>query len=138
MKNKILAVFFLLSFSSCGIFVYTNAPLASNNVIEETKEVDTTTKFIGKYDITVFDVPDVGVIELVMNVSNDGDLYIFGMYSYPRPSLLQEDIRNPTTNNSNIFNLFFFIFLFNFTLNTYNSSRKGKYNNRKWRGAKLS
>ena len=73
MKNKILAVFFLLSFSSCGIFVYTNAPLASNNVIEETKEVDTTTKFIGKYDITVFDVPDVGVIELVMNVSNDGD-----------------------------------------------------------------
>ena len=50
MKNKILAVFFLLSFSSCGIFVYTNAPLASNNVIEETKEVDTTTKFIGKYD----------------------------------------------------------------------------------------
>ena len=73
MKNKILAVFFLLSFSSCGIFVYTNAPLASNNVLEKTKEVDATTKFIGKYDITVFDVPDVGVIELVMNVSNDGD-----------------------------------------------------------------
>ena len=35
--------------------------------------MDEVTKFVGKYDITVFGVPDIGALELTMNVTRDGD-----------------------------------------------------------------
>ncbi len=73
MKNKLLLLALILTFSSCGIFKTTNAPEVSGTEVEEVKEVDSTAKFIGKYDITVFGVPDVGELELIMNVTKDGN-----------------------------------------------------------------
>ena len=73
MKNKLLLLALTLTFSSCGIFKTTNAPKVSSAEVEEVKEIDSTAKFIGKYDITVFGVPDVGELELTMNVSKDGN-----------------------------------------------------------------
>jgi len=71
MKIKILSLVFLLSFSSCGIFI------VSNNVSnQEEKAVDVidnpVAKFLGDYDITVFGTPE-GDLELKINVSQDGD-----------------------------------------------------------------
>ena len=62
MKIKILSLVFLLSFSSCGIFI------VSNNVSnQEEKAVDVidnpAAKFLGDYDITVFGTPE-GDLEL--------------------------------------------------------------------------
>jgi hypothetical protein len=71
MKNKLLLLALTLTFSSCGIFKTTNAPKVSSAEVEEVKEIDSTAKFIGKYDITVFGVPDVGELELIMNVTRD-------------------------------------------------------------------
>ena len=71
MKNKLLLLALILTFSSCGIFKTTNAPKVSSAEVEEVKEIDSTAKFIGKYDITVFGVPDVGELELIMNVTRD-------------------------------------------------------------------
>ena len=71
MKNKLLLLALTLTFSSCGIFKTTNAPKVSRAEVEEVKEIDSTAKFIGKYDITVFGVPDVGELELIMNVTRD-------------------------------------------------------------------
>jgi len=71
MKNKLLLLALTLIFSSCGIFKTTNAPKVSITEVEEVKEIDSTAKFIGKYDITVFGVPDVGELELIMNVTRD-------------------------------------------------------------------
>ena len=71
MKNKLLLLALTLTFSSCGIFKTTNAPKVSITEVEEVKEIDSTAKFIGKYDITVFGVPDVGELELIMNVTRD-------------------------------------------------------------------
>tara|TARA_Y100000385_G_scaffold69572_1_gene69750 strand:+ start:1172 stop:1609 length:438 start_codon:yes stop_codon:yes gene_type:complete len=73
MKNKLLLLALILTFSSCGIFKTTNASEVSGTEVEEVKEVDSTAKFIGKYDITVFGVPDVGELELIMNVTKDGN-----------------------------------------------------------------
>lgn len=73
MKNKLLLLALTLTFSSCGIFITTNASVSSNIEVEETKEVNATDKFIGKYDITVFGLPDVGEMELIMNVTKDVD-----------------------------------------------------------------
>ena len=36
-------------------------------------EVDSTKKFIGTYDFTVFGVPSVGELPISMNISRDGD-----------------------------------------------------------------
>tara|TARA_B100001142_G_scaffold97399_1_gene99366 strand:- start:330 stop:770 length:441 start_codon:yes stop_codon:yes gene_type:complete len=71
MKNKLLLLALTLTFSSCGIFKTTNTPKVSSAEVEEVKEIDSTAKFIGKYDITVFGVPDVGELELIMNVTRD-------------------------------------------------------------------
>ena len=71
MKNKLLLLALTLTFSSCGIFKTTNAAKVSSAEVEEVKEIDSTAKFIGKYDITVFGVPDVGELELIMNVTRD-------------------------------------------------------------------
>ena len=73
MKNKILLLALILTFSSCGIFISVTDTGSTVNQVKVETSKDGVTKFLGKYDITVFDVPDVGVIELVMNVSNDGD-----------------------------------------------------------------
>tara|TARA_Y100000385_G_scaffold280425_1_gene331620 strand:- start:465 stop:902 length:438 start_codon:yes stop_codon:yes gene_type:complete len=73
MKNKLLLLSLILTFSSCGIFKTTNTPITSGAEAEDVKEFDTTAKFIGKYNITVFGVPDVGELELIMNVTRDGD-----------------------------------------------------------------
>ena len=75
MKNKLLLLALTLTFSSCGIFITTNASVSSTieEFVEETKEVNATDKFIGKYDITVFGLPDVGEMELTMNVTKDVD-----------------------------------------------------------------
>ena len=73
MKNKLLLLALTLTFSSCGIFKTTNAAKVSSAEVEEVKEIDSTAKFIGKYDITVFGVPDVGELELIMNVTKDVD-----------------------------------------------------------------
>ena len=73
MKNKLLLLALTLTFSSCGIFKTTNAPKVSSAEVEEVKEIDSTAKFIGKYDITVFGLPDVGELGLIMNVTRDGE-----------------------------------------------------------------
>ena len=55
MKNKLLLLALTLTFSSCGIFKTTNAPkVSSAEELKKLKEIDSTAKFIGKYDITVF------------------------------------------------------------------------------------
>ena len=73
MKNKLLLLALTLTFSSCGIFKTTNASVSSTieEFVKETKEVNATDKFIGKYDITVFGLPDVGEMQLTMNVTKD-------------------------------------------------------------------
>ena len=75
MKNKLLLLALTLTFSSCGIFITTNASVSSTieEFVKETKEVNATDKFIGKYDITVFGLPDVGEMQLTMNVTKDVD-----------------------------------------------------------------
>ena len=75
MKNKLLLLALTLTFSSCGIFITTNASVSSTTeeFVKETKEVNATDKFIGKYDITVFGLPDVGEMQLTMNVTKDVD-----------------------------------------------------------------
>jgi hypothetical protein len=75
MKNKLLLLALTLTFSSCGVFITTNASVSSTieEFVKETKEVNATDKFIGKYDITVFGLPDVGEIQLTMNVTKDVD-----------------------------------------------------------------
>ena len=75
MKNKLLLLALTLTFSSCGIFKTTNASVSSTieEFVKETKEVNATDKFIGKYDITVFGLPDVGEMQLTMNVTKDVD-----------------------------------------------------------------
>ena len=73
MKNKLLLLALTLTFSSCGIFKTTNTARVSSAEVEEVNEIDSTAKFLGKYDITVFGVPDVGELELTMNVSKDGN-----------------------------------------------------------------
>ena len=69
--RKIILIFgFLLTFSSCGIFkVADNSSLQTSEV----EEVDSTEKFIGTYDFTVFGVPSVGNLPVDMNVYRDGD-----------------------------------------------------------------
>ena len=69
--RKIILIFgFLLTFSSCGIFkVADNSSLQTSEV----EEVDSTEKFIGTYDFTVFGVPSVGDLPVDMNVYRDGD-----------------------------------------------------------------
>jgi hypothetical protein len=75
MKNKLLLLALTLTFSSCGVFITTNASVSSTieEFVKETKEVNATDKFIGKYDITVFGLPDVGEMQLTMNVTKDVD-----------------------------------------------------------------
>ena len=73
MKNKILLLALILSFSSCGIFISVTDTGSTVNEIQVETSLDEVTKFIGKYDITVFGLPDVGELGLIMNVTRDGE-----------------------------------------------------------------
>ena len=73
MRNKIIVFGFLLTFSSCGIFIVADTSSKQTVNIEEVVEVDSTQKFIGTYDITVFGVPSMGELPISMNISRDGD-----------------------------------------------------------------
>lgn len=73
MKNKILLLALILTFSSCGIFISVTDTGSTVNEIQVEPSLDEVTKFIGKYDITVFGLPDVGELGLIMNVTRDGD-----------------------------------------------------------------
>ena len=73
MKNKILLLALILTFSSCGIFISVTDTGSTVNEIQVEPSLDEVTKFIGKYDITVFGLPDVGELGLIMNVTRDGE-----------------------------------------------------------------
>ena len=73
MKNKTLLLAIILTFSSCGIFISVTDTESTVNEVQAGTSLDAVTKFVGKYDITVFGVPDIGALELTMNVIKDGD-----------------------------------------------------------------
>ena len=73
MKNKILLLALILTFSSCGVFISVTDTGSTVNEIQVETSLDEVTKFIGKYDITGFGLPDVGELGLIMNVTRDGE-----------------------------------------------------------------
>ena len=73
MKNKTLLLAIILTFSSCGIFISVTDTESTVNEVQAGTSLDAITKIVGKYDITVFGVPDIGALELTMNVIKDGD-----------------------------------------------------------------
>ena len=73
MINKIIIVGFLLTFSSCGIFIVADTSSKQTTYVKEVAEVDSTEKFIGTYDFTVFGVPSIGELPVNMNVTRDDD-----------------------------------------------------------------
>ena len=73
MNNKTLLLAFILTFSSCGIFISVTDTESTVNEVQAGTNLDAVTKFVGKYDITVFGVPDIGALELTMNVTRDVD-----------------------------------------------------------------
>ena len=73
MRNKIFIVGLLLTFSSCGIFIVADTSSKQTTYVKEVAEVDSTEKFIGTYDFTVFGVPSVGELPVNMDLTRDGD-----------------------------------------------------------------
>ena len=73
MKNKILLLALTLTFSSCGIFISVTDTGSTVNEIQVETSKDGVNKFLGKYEITIFDLPEVGAMNLSMNVFNNGD-----------------------------------------------------------------
>ena len=73
MKNKTLLLAIILTFSSCGIFISVTDTESTVNEVQAGTSLDAVTKFVGKSDITVCGVPDIGALELTMNVIKDGD-----------------------------------------------------------------
>ena len=73
MRNKIIIVGLLLTFSSCGIFIVADTSSKQTTYVKEVAEVDSTEKFIGTYDFTVFGVPSVGELPVNMDLTRDGD-----------------------------------------------------------------
>ena len=71
MRNKIIIVGLLLTFSSCGIFIVADTSSKQTTYVKEVAEVDSTEKFIGTYDFTVFGVPSIGELPVNMNVTRD-------------------------------------------------------------------
>jgi len=72
MKNKILLIVFIITFSSCSIFQKTQT--VSQNVETSSSEPeDSLQKFVGNYDIAVFGLPDGSDLIVAMNVSKSGD-----------------------------------------------------------------
>ena len=73
MRNKIIIVGLLLTFSSCGIFIVADTSSKQTTYVKEVAEVDSTEKFVGTYDFTVFGVPSIGELPVNMNVTRDDD-----------------------------------------------------------------
>ena len=73
MKNKTLLLALILTFSSCGIFISVTDTKSSVNEVQAETSEDGFNKFLGKYEITVFDLPEVGEMNLSMNVFDNGD-----------------------------------------------------------------
>ena len=71
MRNKIIIVGFLLTFSSCGIFIIADTPSKQTTYVKEVAEVDSTQKFIGTYDLTAYGIPGLGDIDYQMVVSKN-------------------------------------------------------------------
>jgi len=71
MKNKILLLILVFTFSSCSIFQKTQT-VSQNTETSISESEDLLQKFIGVYDIKVFGTPE-GDLELKINVSKDGD-----------------------------------------------------------------
>jgi len=71
MKNKIIIVGFLLTFSSCGIFIIADTSSKQTTYVKEVAEVDSTQKFIGTYDLTAYGIPGLGDIDYQMVVSKN-------------------------------------------------------------------
>ena len=71
MRNKIIIVGFLLTFSSCGIFIIADTSSKQTTYVKEVAEVDSTQKFIGTYDLTAFGIPGLGDIDYQMVVSKN-------------------------------------------------------------------
>ena len=73
MRNRIIIFGLLLTFSSCGIFIVADTSSKQTTYVKEVAEVDSTEKFIGTYDFTVFGVPSVGELPVNMDLTRDGD-----------------------------------------------------------------
>ena len=71
MRNKIIIVGFLLTFSSCGIFIIADTSSKQTTYVKELAEVDSTQNFIGTYDLTAFGIPGLGDIDYQMVVSKN-------------------------------------------------------------------
>ena len=72
MKNKILLLALVFTFSSCSIFQKTQT--VSQSIEAPTSEPENSLqKFLGNYDIAVFGLPDGSDLKINMNVSKDGD-----------------------------------------------------------------
>ena len=70
MKNKILLLALVLTFSSCSILQKTQT--VSQNVETSTSEPeDSLQKFVGNYEIEVFGLPDGGDGKFSMKVSEE-------------------------------------------------------------------
>ena len=71
MRNKIIIVGLLLTFSSCGIFIVADTSSKQTTYVKEVAEVDSTQKFIGTYDLTAYGIPGLGDIDYQMVVSKN-------------------------------------------------------------------
>ena len=75
MKNKILLLALVFTFSSCSIFQKTQT--VSQNVETLTSEPeDSLQKFVGNYEIEVFGLPDGGDGKLSMKVSKESEMVL--------------------------------------------------------------
>ena len=75
MRNKIIIVGLLLTFSSCGIFIVADTSSKQTTYVKEVAEVDSTQKFIGTYDLTAYGIPGLGDIDYQMIVSKNENVF---------------------------------------------------------------
>jgi hypothetical protein len=71
MRNKIIIVGFLLTFSSCGIFIVADTSSKRTTYIKKVTEDDSSEKFIGTYELTAYGIPGLGDIDYQMIVSKN-------------------------------------------------------------------
>jgi hypothetical protein len=71
MRNKIIIVGLLLTFSSCGIFIIADTSSNQTKYIKEVTKVDSSEKFIGTYELTAYGIPGLGDIDYQMIVSKN-------------------------------------------------------------------
>jgi len=75
MRNKIIIIGLLLTFSSCGIFIVADTSSKQTTYVKEVAEVDSTQKFIGTYDLTAYGIPGLGDIDYQMIVSKNENVF---------------------------------------------------------------